>query len=104
MDVPMHIIDLMFSTPSDEMLLVSEDHFPELWKTPPAIDEWLRAKCPDPLTNTERVDLEHKHSFSKGYQNYLTNAQDAHIECIGSAKESVRSQVIRQFSQYSEVK
>ena len=75
MGVSTELIDLMFATPSDKMLLLSYSEHGHLWGAP-AYQEWLKAKCPDPFTKEEESNYEQIRSalrpnFSDGYIKYL---------------------------------
>jgi hypothetical protein len=94
MGVSTELIDLMFATPSDKMLLLNNIDHGHLFGAP-AYQEWLKAKCPDPFTQEEKSDFEEIRStfrpnFSRGYIEYLDKKNHDEIDCWRRVKREAR--------------
>lgn len=88
MDVPIPIIEKIFTIPSGSLYILKDKETEFLWKNPPAYDEWIEARCPNPLSIEEQKDFKayrdsfyQKGNFSEGYVNYLNSKNKAFEDC-----------------------
>jgi len=114
MKVPTSVIEQMMTVPSDRVVSLSIKDYRELaGDMPPAFEEWLKARCPAGLTETEEKDNQDSitlglHNFalkegdiemakfteaiaqrarcmSQGYRDYLWNKGGEHGRCRTNA-------------------
>ncbi len=89
MGMPTFVVDEVFAIPSNEMKILSAEQAEIVGAMPPHIDEWLKAKCPYPLSPGEKKDLEAR-SGSEGYLNYLKDRESSYYTCLESAYQEAR--------------
>lgn len=89
MDVPVTLIEKMFSVPSTEVYFLTQNDI-ALLSHHPAYEEWLAAQCPKTLSSAEEQDhvndvdafmTGRKSPISKGYSRYLSDQSLKHDNC-----------------------
>ncbi|MBA3012350.1 MAG: hypothetical protein KKF12_12015 [Proteobacteria bacterium] len=88
MDVPVSIIEKIFTIPSGDLYILKGKESEFLWKNPPAYDEWIEARCPNPFSKEEQKDFRRyrdsfyqKGLFSEGYTDYLNKKNSEFEDC-----------------------
>jgi hypothetical protein len=89
MDVPVTLIEKMFSVPSTELYFLTQNDI-TLLSHHPAYEEWLGAQCPKTLSPAEEQDFRNDQDafftklqspISKGYGRYLRDRFWGHFDC-----------------------
>ena len=89
MDVPVTLIEKMFSVPSTDLYFLSQNDI-TLLSQHPAYEEWLAAQCPNALSRDERRDwlidynafiADRPSPLGNGYARYLRDRERADSDC-----------------------
>jgi hypothetical protein len=96
MDVPRSLIERMWSVPSTELYLLSDEDLELVTGWLPALDEWLESKCDQlRLTVDEQIDraqlMYARRALSgpeESYKRILDEKWGAHVSCRSEAGES----------------
>jgi hypothetical protein len=94
MDVPVNLIEKMFSVPSSDLYFLTENDL-GLLSHHPAYEEWIAAQCPKTLSRSEEQDFYVDHNarmtgrqspIGKGYSRYLRERYWGRDDCMFDAR------------------
>jgi len=97
-DVPTRYIDLMFSYPSDEMYITSDQDRKHLFGEPPAYSEWVKSKCGS-MTKQEvedyiNVSFNQNINASNGYKQYLMEKGSQLNKCNDEIRKNAQLSIM----------
>lgn len=94
MNVPVILIEKMFSVPSNDLYFLSKNDL-ELLSHHPAYEEWIAAQCPRTLSQSEEQDLHidrrarmtgRQSPIGQGYSRYLQERDWERDDCMFDAR------------------